>query len=398
MSRKILISAVVVLALALSAYYYAGSRKGQASLPTGLTSGNQPDKLQAPGIQQEETAEPPTIEIDSDRQRLLGAKTVEVLHHDLRKTIRTTGRVEVDERRVATLNSKFEGWIEKLHADYTGRFVKKGEAVAEIFSPELVATQQEYLNALKWQKQNNTSENDRMRSMLSRDASALAEASAQRLRLWDITEEQIRKIEEAGKPLRTLVMYSPVNGYIIQKMAFRGMRVMPGEKLFDIADLSSVWIIADIYESELSLIRPGQHARLQFANMPGSEIDSAVEFVSPSLSADTRTAKVRFTVPNKGNSLKPQMFINVEVRVSLGSRLSVPTDAVLDTGIRQVVYVDRGEGLFEPREVRTGLRTDDMVEVVSGLKKGEKIAASAIFLIDSEAQLKGVKPLSEKKQ
>ena len=232
-----------------------------------------------------------------------------------------------------------------------------------------------------------------MQKLLARDAEAVLEAARQRLRLWDISEKQIGKIEESGKTIRTLTIYSPVNGYVVQKMALQGMKVMPGEKLFDVADLSQVWIIADIYEYELPLIKIGQTAKINLSYFPGKEFTAKIDYVYPTLSADTRTAKIRFTIPNPGAQLKPQMFSDVEVKVDLGKRLAIPDDAVIDTGVRQVVYVDKGDGYFEPREVKLGLRAEGFREVLAGLKAGEKVASSATFLIDSEAQLKGVVPL-----
>ena len=220
-----------------------------------------------------------------------------------------------------------------------------------------------------------------------------ARLAKERLRLWDINDEQIKKIETTGKPIRTLTIYSPASGYILQKMAVQGMRVMPGEKLFDIVDLSSVWIVADIYEYELPLIKVGQQARIGLSYFPGKEFTSPVDYIYPSLASETRTAKVRFTIPNPDGALKPQMFTNVEIKINLGNRLTVPSEAVIDTGVRQIVYVDKGEGYFEPREVMIGLKVDGIVEVTGGITAGEKIASSANFLIDSEAQLKGVSAL-----
>jgi Cu(I)/Ag(I) efflux system membrane fusion protein len=277
--------------------------------------------------------------------------------------------------------------------DYTGRYVKKGEPLAEIYSPELVATQKEFLNTLRWSSQGKEVKDERVSMLLTKDASSILEAAKERLRLWDISEEQIAQIEKTGKPVRTLTIYSPVSGYVIQKTAVQGMRVMPGEKLFDVVDLSSVWIVSDIYEYELPLIKVGQMARISLSYFPGQEFSSRVDYVYPSLAGDTRTAKARFTIPNPDGVLKPQMFSNVEIKINLGSRLAVPTAAVIDTGVRQIVYVDKGEGNFEPREVELGLRSEDLVEIIRGLKAGEKVAASANFLVDSEAQLKGVAPL-----
>jgi len=179
-------------------------------------------------------------------------------------------------------------------------------------------------------------------------------------------------------------------------MAVQGMRIMPGEKLFDLADLSTVWVISDIYEYELSLIKVGQTANISLSYSPGKVFSSVIDYIYPALSNDTRTAKVRFTIANPSAQLKPQMFTNVEIKIDMGKRLAIPDDAVIDTGIRQIIYVDKGEGYFEAREVRIGLKADGMTEILHGLEVGEKVAASGTFLIDSEAQLKGVKPVKLK--
>lgn len=354
----------------------------------------QPPKEQPKGQPQEQKAtteeEVPTVEIPLEKQQLIGVKTVEVAVKPLRKTIRTVGRIEYDEKRLATVNTKFEGWIEKLYVDYTGKYVKKGDPLAEIYSPELFATQQEFLNLLKWRGKSGEVKDENISSMLTRDAEAIVEAAKQRLRLWDITDEQINSIEETGKIIRTLTLYSPVDGYVVQKTALLGMRVMPGEKLFDVADLSTVWIISDIYEYELPLIKLGATAKISLSYFPGKEFTSRIDYVYPVLAGETRTAKVRFSIPNPGGQLKPQMFTNVEVKINMGKRLAIPEDAVIDTGMRQIVYVDKGEGYFEPRDVTLGLKADGMVEVLKGLKAKEKVASAANFLIDSEARLKGI--------
>jgi Cu(I)/Ag(I) efflux system membrane fusion protein len=343
----------------------------------------------------EMTEETPQVDISSEQQRLIGVKTVKVSLKPIQKVICTVGRIEADERKQATINMKVEGWIEKLHVDYTGRYVKKGEPLVEIYSPELLATQQEFLSVLKWAKQpDDKKKDDTLSLMLARDADAALDAAKQRLRLWDISDAQIAQIEKTGKPVRTLTLYSPVSGFVTQKMAVQGMKVMPGEKLFDIADLSTLWIIADIYEYEMPFVKVGQTAQITLSYFPGKQLSSKIDYIYPTISADTRTAKIRLTLPNPGGQLKPQMFTNVEIRIDLGKKLTIPDSAVIDTGKGQVVYVDRGNGSFEPREIQTGLKADGTVEVLRGLKAGEKVATSANFLIDSEAQMKGVKPLS----
>ncbi len=342
-------------------------------------------------------AEAPTVEIPTDKQPLIGMKTVAVAVRPLRRTIRTVGRVEYDERRFRTVNTKIEGWIERLYVDYTGRPVKQGEPLADLYSPELLATQKEFLQLLKWSREPKPDAPSVTDRMVLRDAGALAAAARERLKLWDISEEQIRRIEETGEPVRTLTIFSPVDGHVVQKMAVQGMRVMAGEKLFDVADLVSLWVVADIYEPDLPLIRPGQEALIALAGYPGQEYRARVDFIYPSLAGETRTAKARFTIPNPGEKLKPQMYTEVEIKIDLGRRLSVSDDAVIDTGVRQIVYVDKKDGNFEPREVTLGARTEGYREVLRGLKSGEKVAASAAFLVDSEAQLRGVKPLSRQK-
>lgn len=243
------------------------------------------------------TVKVPSFQISPEKQQLIGVKTVEVSLKPMAKVIRTVGRIEYDERKLATVNTKVEGWIERLYVDYTGKYVKKGEPLAEIYSPELFATQQEFINLVKWSKTQNT---EGFGKMLAQDAQQILEGARERLRLWDITDSQIKKIEESGKPIRTLTIYSPVSGYIVQKMALQGMRVMPGEKLFDVADLSTLWVIADIYEYELSLVKVGEIAKIKLSYFPEKEFKSSIDYIYPTLSGETRTTKIRFTIPNPG--------------------------------------------------------------------------------------------------
>jgi Cu(I)/Ag(I) efflux system membrane fusion protein len=334
------------------------------------------------------TEEPAVVEIPVEKQQLIGVKTTTVELRPVQKSIRTVGRIEIDERGIVTINTKFEGWIEKLYADRTGIFVQKGEPLAEIYSPDLYATQLEFINAIKWNTPLSVSKE--LDTMLLRDNEMLIDAIKQRLKLWDITDEQIKKIEDSGKPFRTLTFYSPVNGYVIKKSVFQGMRVMPGERLFEIADLSTVWVIADIYEYELPLVDVGQDAEISLSYIPNKIFKAKIEYVYPYLSGDTRTMKIRFSLPNYDGLLKPQMFTEVVIKRNLGKRLIIPEDSVIDTGLKQIVYVDKGDGYFEQRKVVLGLRADGVVEVLKGLKAGEKIATSATFLIDSEARLKGI--------
>ncbi len=376
-----------------------GSMPGMPGMPPEKAKG------QAPAAEEKKAEEAPTIEISSEKQQLIGVKIATVSVQPLKKVIRTVGTVEYDQRKLYTVNTKVEGWIEKLYVNYTGIQVKRGEPLAEVYSPELWATQQEFINVVRWAKRaqakNGTAQAETesgFGAMISKDAEALVGAARQRLKLWDISDEQIRKIEESEKPIRTLTIHSPVSGYVLQKTAVQGMKVMAGEKLFDVADLSSIWITADIYEYELPLLKVGDPATIQLSYFSGRQFSSRIDYIYPTLSGDTRTAKARVIIPNPGGELKPQMFTNVELQISLGRKLAVPEDAVLDTGLRQIVYVDKGNGYFEPREVRIGVRAEKMVEITAGLKAGDKVASAANFLIDSEAKLKGVEPLPAKRK
>jgi len=341
-------------------------------------------------VEKSSVEEVPTVEIPVEKQQLIGVKTSEVSFKQVLQTIRTVGRIEVDEKKLATINIHFDAWIEKLYVDYVGKYVRKGDPLAEVYSHELFATQQEFINALKWGKQSGDVKDEKVSNMLIQDSEAIVEAAKQRLRLWDISDDQIRSIAESGKPVRNLTIYSPLNGYVIQKPAIQGMRILTGDKLFDIADLSTVWIISDIYEYELPSIHAGDMARISMSYFPGKEFTAVVDYVYPLIASETRTAKMRFSVPNPGGKLKPGMFTNVELKVNMGKKLVVPQEAVIDTGMRQIVYVDKGDGYFEPRNVVAGVGADGMVEILKGLKVKERVASAATFLIDSEARLKGI--------
>lgn len=345
--------------------------------------------------------EVPTVDIPHDKQQLIGVQTTEAIVKPLWKTIRTVGRVESDERKITTVNIKVEGWVEKLYADFTGKPVKKGDLIADIYSPELVSTQLEFINLLKWkdEKGHRFQRNVEFRwgdrygttgQMLTFDIEALLLVAKERLMLWEIPDDQIKKIEETKEPIKILQLRSPVNGFVLEKPVVKGTRVAPGDKIVDIVDLSTVWIIADIYEPDLPLVRVGQQAKIALSYYPGKTFNAKIEFIYPFLAEQTRSAKVRFSVPNSHTVLKPQMFTTVEIAVDLGKRLVIPDSALLDSGKRQIVYVDQGEGFFEPRAVTTGLRSDGNVEVLQGLKAGERVASSAAFLIDSESKLRGI--------
>ena len=391
--------AVLLGIIVLVAIYFAYSGLRSKNVQHGKASTSA--DISATQNQQVGDRDPQAVEIPPDKQQLIGVKIAEAKVLPLKKTLRTVGRVEFDERKLTTVNVKVEGWVEKLYADYTGKYVKKGEPLAEIYSPELMSTQLEFINLLKWRRdqahrfQRNVEFEwgDRYGTtakVLSYDLEAVIQVAKQKLALWEIPEADIKKLEEEREPLKTMTVRAPSSGYVFQKPAFKGTRVAPGDKIFDVVDLSSVWVLADIYEYEIPFVKIGQKTRITLSYFPEKEFISKVDFIYPSLSGQTRTAKARFVIPNPGMILKPQMFANIEMELDLGERLAIPATAVLDTGTRQVVYVDIGDGYFTPRQVRLGIRTDGMVEVTNGLKAGEKVASMAVFLIDSEAKLKGV--------
>jgi Cu(I)/Ag(I) efflux system membrane fusion protein len=335
------------------------------------------------GGKMEEVA-PGTVQISPERQQLVGVKFGTVEMRPLEKVIRTVGRVDYDEKRIVTVSPKIGGWIEDLFVDFTGRYVRQGEPLLTIYSPELVSTQEEYVIALRAKR-------DLVKSPFPEVAGSgdsLAESAKRRLKLWDITDEQIRILEETGQPRKTLTLYSPFSGFVLEKMAYQGMNVMPGMALFKLADLSVVWLYADIYEYELPFIRLGEQASIQLSYLPGENFTGKVVYIYPSLNPETRTAKVRFEFPNPQGKLKPEMYANVEIKVHLGQKLAVPEGAIIDTGLRQMAIIDKGSGYFEPRQVKVGSKVDGYYEVIKGLKAGERIVTSAGFLIDSESNLK----------
>jgi Cu(I)/Ag(I) efflux system membrane fusion protein len=327
---------------------------------------------------------PGSVQLSPERQQLIGVRYGNVQRRALEKTIRTVGRIDYDEKRIGIVSPKIAGWIEDLYVDFTGRFVRRGEALLTIYSPELVSTQEEYLLALKARQ-------DWSRSPfpeVSGSGNLLADSARRRLKLWDISDAQIRALEQGGEPKKTLTLYSPFTGYVLEKMINKGQYVEAGMTVYKIADLSVVWLIADIYEYELPAIRLGQTAEIKLAYYPGEKFTGKAVYIYPYLDPQTRTAKARFEFANPQGKLKPEMFADVEIRVRLGERLAVAEGAVIDTGVRQLVIVDKGAGFLEPRDVRLGAKAGGFFEVLDGVAEGERVVTSANFLIDSESKLK----------
>lgn len=336
-----------------------------------------PAELQTPSL-------PNTLTIAPERLQTIGVRFEEATRRSLARSIRTVGRVEIDERRLARVNIKFEGWIEDLRVSAIGDHVKKHQILFTIYSPDLVATQEEYLLALQGIRDLGKSEFPEV----ARGAKDLLEATRRRFRLWDITEDHIQDLERTGEVLRTLPIHSPITGTVLKMEARAGTYVTPGTELYMIADLSQIWIMADIYEYELPVIRLHQQATVTLSYDPQTQLVGTVGFIYPTLDPQTRTAKVRFEVNNPQEKLKPGMYANVELTVPFGNQLAIPRDAVLETGERQVVFIHHGGGTLEWRKVKLGVQAGEWVEVLEGVKEGDHIVTSANFLIDSESQLK----------
>ena len=372
----IIIAAILVLIIAAAlTFSYFGKHSQKPLMP------------QAQPVAEPQTQEAPSLDMSVEGRKMIGVKTVPVSYVDMRSELRLAGRIEYDEQRISTVNAKLEGWIERLYVDYEGRPVKRGEPLLDIYSPELLSAQNELLSLKAFSGRKDSTELGRM---VDRDTEELISAARKRLSLWDITDGQIAAIEQRGKPVRALGIKSPVTGIVLKRYATRGMRVMPGEPLFDVADLSRVWVVAEVPEADMLQIKEGMVVKISFEGLPGKSFSSKVDYVYPVMSGSTRTVRIRCTLNNPDGLLKPQMYATLTSSTSLGRRLTVPVDAVIDTGLRQIVYVDNGDDTFQPREVRAGISAGGLREILSGVKDGEKVAATGTFLIDSEAQLKGV--------
>ncbi|MDF9393054.1 MULTISPECIES: efflux RND transporter periplasmic adaptor subunit [Methylococcus] len=325
-----------------------------------------------------------SLVISPERMQSIGVKFEPAARRLLERTIRTVGRVEVDERQLARVTVKLEGWIDRLLVNTTGASVRQGQVLFTLYSPELLATQEEYLIALRSIKTLGESEFPEVAA----GARALLEASRRRLLLWDIHESHIRDLERTGKVLTTLPIHAPRAGTVINKMAVEGLQTKPGDELYTIADLSRIWIVGDIYEYEMPLVAIGQIASVSLSYVPEVSLQARIGFIYPTVDPQTRTAKVRFELDNPGERLKPGMYTNLELKIPLGMRLVVPKDAILESGERQIIFIHLGGGRLEWRNAKTGLRSGDWVEVLEGIREGEHVVTSANFLIDSESQLK----------
>ncbi len=351
--------------------------------------GKAPDGMELVPVYAEESGseeQPPegAFKISPEKQQLIGMQYGEVKLQPLTRTIRAVAHLTYDETRVVRIHSKIEGWIDQVYVDFTGQLVKKNQPLLTVYSPELVATQDEYLLALRAQ---NTLGDSSFKEVAN-GANSLLEAARRRLELWDITDQQIAEIRKSKKPVKALTLYSPADGFVLARSAYERQRITPETELYSIADLSTVWAIADFYEYEVRDVRIGQRVVLTLASFPGRSFVGRVNYIYPQLDNTTRTLRVRAEFPNPDFTLKPDMYANADLTIDYGRRLAVPQEAVLDSGNGQVVFVARGDGYFEPRKVVLGDRVDNKVIVLSGLNAGERVVTSGNFLVDSESTLK----------
>jgi Cu(I)/Ag(I) efflux system membrane fusion protein/cobalt-zinc-cadmium efflux system membrane fusion protein len=323
------------------------------------------------------------VQISPQRLQSIGVKTGVVERRLVEDEIRATGNVAVDETRVAYVQVRFSGYIQKVFADATYQYVHKGQPLLTIYSPDLVATEREYLVA----KQNQKEVAQSTVPGVASSAASLLDAAAERLKQWGVPQAEIARLESTGQVSQELNVDSPVSGYITERNALPSVAVQPDMRLYTIADLSTVWVQAQVFQGDLGRIKIGDPAGLTVDSFPGRTFSGRVDFIYPQVDMDTRTAKVRVIFSNPGLQLKPGMFVNVALKVPMGSQLVIPATGVLQSGEREIVFVQRNDGYIEPREVQLGSRVGDDFIVLKGLGVGEQIITSANFLIDSESQL-----------
>ncbi|MEO7190977.1 MAG: FixH family protein [Vicinamibacterales bacterium] len=325
------------------------------------------------------------VVIDTRRQQLIGVRTVKATRSNLGQTIRTIGAVRYDETRVVDANIKLDGWIRDLTADYTGRFVERGAPLLTLYSPDLLAAEHEYVLAM--------AARDRMAASILSDtkirADALVSAARERLVRVDVSAEELRELDESRQPMDALLLRAPASGFVIEKQAVKGAHVTSGQTLYRIADLSVVWVEADVYEQDIPFVHVGGRATVTLEAYPGESESGRVAYIYPYLDEQTRTNKVRYEFPNVRGRLKPGMYATVELSTRSITGITLPADAVLDSGREQVVFVAEGGGRFVPRAVTIGRRVGGDIQITKGVDEGEEVASAAAFFLDSESQLRG---------
>jgi len=354
---------------------------GRPSSASG--SGSEPETMGDPRADNmQETSRAP-IQLTPQRMQSIGIVLGKVESKPVNVELRFYGNVLVDERRQAYVQTRFAGWIRKVYADATGNFIGKGQPLFTIYSPDLVATEQEYLLA----KKNSASLSQSSVSGVALGAATLFSAAKERLLQWEVSPAEIQKLDQTGKAITDLTIHSPVSGYITEKNALPNMYVQPETRLYTLADLSDVWVLAQVFQSDAGKIKPGDQAEVTVDAYPGKVFKGRVDYILPQLDMNTRTLPVRLVFPNPGLKLRPGMYVNVRAKLPMGRQLVIPASAAFHSGTKNLVFVYRGEGNIEPREVEVGPQVGNEFVVTKGLKAGEEIVTSANFLIDSEAQL-----------
>jgi Cu(I)/Ag(I) efflux system membrane fusion protein len=325
-----------------------------------------------------------TVTISPEKQVLAGVRTAVVERKSLVRDIRTTAQIVADETRIAHVHVKVAGYIDKVYVDFVGQLVKKGQPLFTLYSPDLVSTQEEYLIA----KRGNATLANAPFEEISQGSQSLLQSARERLKLWDISDDQIKELDETGKVSKDLTFYSPITGFVTDRKVFPQTSVTPETELYTVSDLSTVWADADIYEYEVPFVHLGQRVSLTLSYYPGKTYTGNISYIYPTVDPQTRTVKARIQLPNPGFVLKPQMFADAELHVDYGTKVLVPQEAVLNSGTEQHVFVVHAGGVFEPRTVTIGPVVDGSAVILSGLKAGETIVVSGNFLIDSESGLK----------
>ena len=377
-----ILAAVVAIMAHRSAYK---PHPQPAQEPDVLASGPEPAVTPTPTKQAVVTPDAPLapIQLSSDQARTIGVQTGTVESKQLSADIRATGTVAVDERLLSYVQVRFSGYIRKVFADATYQYIRKGEPLFSIYSPDLLATQREYLLA----RQNEQSLSHSAVEGVAEGAATLAGSAEQRLKQWDIPSDELAKLQETGKPITDLTINSEVTGYITERNAVPSLYVEPSTRLYTVADLSRVWVNAQVFQDDVGRVRPGDAATITVDAYPGKSLNAHVEQILPQVDMATRTVQVRLTVQNPGTRLKPGMFVNVALKSGAAQQLTIPASAVFQTGTRQLVFVDSGNGTFTPKDVVLGPTTGTDVAVLSGLVPHQRIVTSANFLLDSESQL-----------
>jgi membrane fusion protein, copper/silver efflux system len=373
MRKQLIVSGGIVGAAAIAVVAYALSSDNGESQKKGSSGHNHTATAGA------DSAAP--VKLDAERARRIGVTYAIAEAGPMTSVVRTVGSVSFDETRIVNVSPKIDGWVEKLYVDFKGAAVRRGQPLMAVYSPMLVSAQEELILAKRLAESSSS-------GTAATNAHELLAAARRRLAYWDIPPAEIARIEARGSPQKTLVLRAPASGLVVEKAVFQGQRIMPGMDLYKIADLSTVWVEGEVFEKDLALITLGRAARITFESYPGETFTGKVSYVYPTVTADSRTGRVRIALPNPGLRFKPGMYANIQFEVPVhGQGIHVPRSAVLQTGERTIAFVQAADGSLIPRVITIGMSTTEHVEVLSGLRAGELVVASANFLVDAESNL-----------